>query len=250
MATIREVPAVVGVDVLTCEGRNRFVCFLNSVLAFVFPIIPWEIFFFLPWLWAALAERAVRDSTVTKGTLSHLILLISLFAGVYGGLAHPLGLIQAFASLGGDEGICVVHPPPMKAVPFKLYYGHKQEAWCYLLAIHVIIVSIVGWIFLYLLIRVDRKLASGKIPLQPSPTAGVLYGRCALWFGATGLSQAAPYWGVDSSKYPWDWTGGYSKRPFTPSATENLAAYSWIAGGLYFLARWEMLRQPPEVVSE
>jgi len=250
MATIREVPAVVGVDVLTCEGRNGFVCFLNSVLAFVFPIIPWEIFFFLPWLWAALAERAVRDSTVTKGTLSHLILLISLFAGVYGGLAHPLGLIQAFASLGGDEGICVVHPPPMKAVPVKLYYGHKQEAWCYLLAIHVIIVSIVGWIFLYLLIRVDRKLASGKIPLQPSPTAGVLYGRCALWFGATGLSQAAPYWGVDSSKYPWDWTGGYSKRPFTPSATENLAAYSWIAGGLYFLARWEMLRQPPEVVSE
>lgn len=226
---------------MSSEDRG-FLWFLNLVLSFVFPIIPWELFFLLTWVFAGLAHRAVKNPSVKLGTVSHLILLLSLFAAVYGGLAHPLGLIQAFDSLGGGEGICVVHPPPMGADPFQLYYGYGGAAWCYLLALHVIFVSLVGWVFLYLLIFVDRKKAVGKIPLLPSPDNSILYGRCALWFFVTGLSQAAPYFGVNPSEYPPSKRGGYSKRLFTPAIVENLAAWSWIVSGIYYLIRWHVAR--------
>ena len=81
--------------------------------------------------WAA--DRHIKDPSVTKGKISHLIIFVNFYAGVYGGLAHPLGLIQAIQSLVGDEGICVVHPPPSNigaiGPPFKLYYGFKDDSW-------------------------------------------------------------------------------------------------------------------------
>ena len=94
--------------------HNGFIWFLNFILAFVFPVIPWEIFFVMPWLMEYLAQRAIKTPDVAKGKMAHLILFISGFAGFYGGIAHPLGLIQAFESLGGGDGICIVHPPPDK----------------------------------------------------------------------------------------------------------------------------------------
>jgi len=221
---------------------NGFVWFLNFVLAFVFPIIPWELFFFVPWLLAFLANRALKDPSVKKGTMGHLVLGLSLFAGVYGGLAHPLGLIQAFSSLAGFEGICVVHPPPtaIGAVgpPFKLYYGFKQHAWCTLLAFHVISVSVVGWYFLYLLNK-DRKANKGsglRFWQTPNASASMLHYRTGMFMLIGGLSQAAPYFGEFGTGYFSSQlvsTGGYSKRPFSPAISENLSAWSWIIGGLY-----------------
>ena len=71
----------------------------------------------------------------------------------------------------------------------------------------------------------------------------MLYGRCALWFTVTGLSQAAPYFGTFGffgSLAPQ--TGGYSKRLFTVAIEENLAAWSWIVAGIFFLAKWYMTK--------
>uniref|UniRef100_A0A7S1REM8 Uncharacterized protein n=1 Tax=Alexandrium catenella TaxID=2925 RepID=A0A7S1REM8_ALECA len=213
------------------------VWFLNLVLSYVFPCIPWELFFFVPWTFAIMAHCVAKNPKGTVGTIGHLILFLTLFAGVYGGLAHPLGLIQAFDTLGGGDGICVVHPPPMGAVPFKLYYGYNRHPWCNLLALHVIFVSLVGWWFLFQLCS-DRAAArkAGWLIMRPDAEARLLYKRCAVWFTVVGLSQAAPYFGaiyaIDDEK------GGYSKRPFTPALVENAAAWSWILGGLYFTIRW------------
>ena len=235
-------------------GGNGFVWFLNFILAFVFPLIPWDVFFFIPWVIAWAANRHIKDPSVTKGKISHLIIFVNFYGGVYGGLAHPLGLIQAFASLAGGDGICVVHPPPgpIGAIgpPFKLYYGFKKYGWCYLLALHVISVSMVGWVFLYIIIKERAAvIAAGKKPwfkiiaFIDDWTPNVLYGRCALWFFVGGISQAAPYFAVYGKSYFGDIlvsTGGYSKRPFSPGLTENFAAWSWMAGGVYFMAMYFM----------
>lgn len=231
--------------------RNGFIWFLNFILAFVFPIIPWELFFFLPATFYILANRAQKNPEVAKGRMTHLILGISLFLGVYAGGAHPLGLIQAFQSLAGADGICVVHPPPtaIGAVgpPFKLYYGFGPHAWCSLLAIHVIAMCLCGWFFIYLLIK-DRKAAKaeGRKGLLKSfmPTSGdvrTLYFRCGLAFLVGGLSQAAPYFAEFGTGYfssQLASTGGYSKRPFSPAVTENLSAWSWILGGIFFFIKY------------
>ena len=233
------------------EG-NSFIWFLNFILAFVFPIIPWEIFFFIPWTIVWAAGRHIRDSTITRGKICHLIVFVNFYAGVYGGLAHPLGLIQAFQTLVGDEGICVVHPPPGRigaiGPPFKLYYGYEDDSWCTLLALHVIFMCIVGWYFLYIIILDLRAvIAAGKRPwfrvigFREDAPPSVLYGRAALFFFVGGMSQAAPYFGEYGTGYFGDIltsTGGYSKRPFSPGLTENLAAWSWITGGLYLMLLW------------
>lgn len=227
---------------------NGFVWFLNFILAFVFPIIPWELFFFLPWVLYYLAKKAEKTNPEGLGKMSHVILFVNLFFGVYGGLAHPLGLIQAFITLGGGEGICVVHPPPnaMGALgpPFKLYYGYKQDAWCTFLALHVILVSLVGWYFLYLIAK-DRKVAkaNGYKLLLSDPPITTFYARCALGFLGVGFGQATPYLGSFGAGYFGTLlvsTGGYSKRPFSPALSENLAAWSFCSSGLFFLVQYLM----------
>ena len=105
--------------------------------------------------------------------------------------------------------------------------------------------SVVGWFFLHIIIQ-ERKavIAAGKKPwlkvvaFMDEWTPNVLYGRAALFFFVGGLSQAAPYFGEYASGYLGDVltsTGSYSKRPFSPGLTENLAAWSWMLGGLYFM---------------
>jgi len=227
--------------------ENGFVWFLNFLLSFVFPVIPWEIFFFIPWVVYFLAKRALKDPSVQKGTMSHLVLFITFFAAFYGGIAHPLGMIQAFASLGGSDGICIVHPPPTAlgalGPPFKLYYGFGGHPWCYCLAIHVISVSFVGWVFIYLILQ-DRKKNKGsglRFWQAPNPAPRTLHFRMFLFMFVGGVSQAMPYFAEFGTGYFGSQlrsTGGYSKRPFSPALTENLAAWSWIVGGLFhgFLA--------------
>lgn len=223
---------------------NGFVWFLNFVLAFVFPIIPWEIFFFLPWGLYFLATRAVKSpSGKLFGKLSHVILVVNLYFGVYGGVAHPLGLIQAFITLGGGEGICVVHPPPGEngavGPPFKLYYGFKQHPWCTWLALHVILVSLTGWYFLYIIYFKDRKIAkaAGNKILLPDPPISTFYARCAIGFFGVGFGQATPYFGAFADGWAGSQlvsTGGYSKRMFSPGLTECFAAWSFCSSGVFF----------------
>lgn len=240
---------------------NGFIWFLNFILAFVFPIIPWEIFFFIPWGLMYLADRTLKDPKVEKGTIAHLILFINLFAGIYGGGAHPAGLIQAFASLGGAEGICVVHPPPNAlgalGPPFKLYYGFKQDSWCTLLALHVVFMCLVGWYFIFIIVK-DRKAAKAagkkgllKSLMAPSPAPSTFYGRAALFMFVGGCSQAAPYVGTFGSGYFGSLmgsTGGYSKRPFSPAITENLSAWSWIIGGIVFAVKFKMAKDKTTIL--
>jgi len=178
-----------------------------------------------------------------------LILGNNLFAGIYAGGAHPLGLIQALASLGGYDGICIVHPPPNArgsiGPPFKLYYGYGGHAWCVLLALHVVFMCLVGWYFLFITFK-DRqvaKQAGRKWWLLDDPPVSILYGRLGLFLTVGGLSQAAPYFGVLGESWTGDMllsTGGYSKRMFSPGLTENLSAWSWIIGGLFFACKWMM----------
>jgi len=234
------------------EARdNGFVWFLNFVLSFVFPIIPWELFFFLPWALLCLAKRAVSNpSGKLFGKLSHVILLVNLYFGVYGGLAHPLGLIQAFITLGGGEGICVVHPPPNAdgavGPPFKLYYGFKKHPWCTWLALHVILVSLVGWYFLFLIAK-DRKDAKshGYKLLLTDPPLSTFYFRCGLGFTGVGFGQLTPYLGAlsDTSGSLLVSTGGYSKRMFSPGLTEFLAALSFCLSGVFFFVMFLMSKK-------
>ena len=51
-----------------------------------------------------------------------------------------------------------------------------------------------------------------------------------MWFTTTGTSQALPYFG-DASEITAK-VGCYSK--WLPAIIENLSAWSWIVGGLYF----------------
>ena len=234
---------------------NGFVWFLNFLLAFVFPVIPWEVFWFLPWIVAYLGNRAIKNPGVQKGKISHLILGVSLFCGIYAGLAHPLGLIQAWQSIFGYDGICVVHPPPNATgsvgPPFKLYYGWNkatidtaQYSWCVLLGLHVIFMCFAGWYSLWLLCHHDKPRGRSCCCLKNltlmlnNPPVRTLYVRCVILFLVGGWSQAAPYVGLWGSSY-FDTilvsTGGYSKRPFSPGLSENLAAWSWIIGGFFFL---------------
>ena len=90
----------------------------------------------------------------------------------------------------------------------------------------------------------NAVIAAGKKPwfkviaFVDDWTPSTLYSRAALFFFVGGLSQAAPYFGEYGSGYFGDVltsTGGYSKRPFSPGLTENFAAWSWIAGGLFFM---------------
>jgi len=224
---------------------NGFIWFLNFVLAFVFPIIPWEIFFFLPWVLYYLAVRA--DSK----KLSYIILVVNLYFGVYGGIAHPLGLIQAFISLGGGEGICVVHPPPNAngavGPPFKLYYGFKQHPWCTWLALHVILVSLVGWYFLFVIAK-DRKSAKshGYKLILTNPPISTFYARAGLGFLGVGFGQLTPYLGAFSDGFAGSLlvsTGGYSKRMFSPGLTEFLAALSFCLSGIFFSVMYLMSRK-------
>lgn len=236
---------------------NGFVWFLNFVLAFVFPIIPWEIFFFLPWVLLCLAKRAVSNpSGKLFGKLSHVILVVNLYFGVYGGIAHPAGLIQAFSTLGGGEGICVVHPPPNAdgavGPPFKLYYGFKQHPWCTWLALHVILVSLAGWYFLFLICK-DRKAAkkNGYKILLSDPPISTFYARCAVGFSCVGFGQLTPYIGALSGT-PGSLlvsTGGYSKRMFSPGLTEFLAALSFCGSGLFFTVMYLIAKKGAPVHS-
>ena len=47
--------------------------FLDVALAFIYPVIPWELFCALPWVLAYLASRALRDPTVKYATMSQLV---------------------------------------------------------------------------------------------------------------------------------------------------------------------------------
>ena len=220
--------------------ENGFIWFLNFILAFVFPIIPWEIFFFIPPAILLLSMRALKTD-VPYGKINHLILFVTLFCAVYAGGAHPAGLIQAFSSLAGFDGICVVHPPPTATgaigPPFKLYYGFGPAAWCSGLGLHVIFMCLIGWYFIFLLIK-DRKKAkaAGNKILLPDPPVNELYLRSGLFFGIGGFSQALPYF-FTFGYFPASSTGGYSKRPFSPGITECLAAWSWLGFGIFFLVK-------------
>lgn len=235
------------------ENRSGFIWGLNALLSGIFPLIPWEIFFFIPFALEFQVHAVLKKPNVSVGGFNHLVLGVTVFAAVYGGLAHPLGILQAFDTFAGGEGICVVHPPPVTFIPhpFDLYYGYEKHAWCYALAFHVVSVSVCGWYFLYLLIFVDRPSAkaAGRIIILPQghqlATAKEFYRRAAIWFFVTGLSQALPYFALFGEKdlgKILTKTGGYSKRVFTPGITELLAGCSWLFGGIFFAIRWMTIK--------
>lgn len=177
------------------------------------------------------------------------VFFISAFAGVYGGMVHPAGFLQATHSLAGfEQGICVVFPPPpvlgVAGTPFKLYYGFEHHPWCSALALHFIFMSFVGWYFLHLL-KLDGRENKGsglRFWQTPRASARMLHWRAGLVLLVGGLGHVGPYLSSAVLDRDTDFVisdllhpGGYSKRSFTPALTENLAAWSWLIGGLYHL---------------
>ena len=122
----------------------------------------------------------------------------------------------------------MVHPPPTATgaigPPFKLYYGFGPAAWCSGLGLHVIFMCLIGWYFIFLLIK-DRKKAkaAGNKILLPDPPVNELYLRSGLFFGIGGFAGGNNC--IGSALGP---NETYTVCP--SSATHNKRA-RWKAGG-------------------
>ena len=76
--------------------------FLNWVFAFAFPLLPYELFTFMPW-----AMLYLKNSK--KVTVNALVGFITLFPAAFFGCVHALGSIQFITVWFGQPGICGAH---------------------------------------------------------------------------------------------------------------------------------------------
>jgi len=198
--------------------------FLNQVLRIVFPLVPWELFLIMPIVLAYLMNRALKDPTVTRGTVSHLLTFVTYFSALWGGAAHSGGLYQAVDTMLGGVGICAALPPR------TLKDGTPADHWCFWMAVHILAVCPVGYFFIYLAIN-DRS--------SPTSSARAFYWRMTLMLPVFGFGQLAPYL-FQFVYYPEDieeilfGPGLYSHRAMTPGLTEFLQPCVWFLMTGYF----------------
>ena len=200
-----------------------FIGILNTLLAVLFPFWPWEPFILYPLVLEYFAQKtgglieSQRQDLATK-----LVLVVSVFAAVFSGVGHSLGLIQALDTLvlGGD-GICNALPAPDG--------GHL---WCITMSLHIVLMVIMGYYFVYVVVNPERLLPSG------ANLTKVFYERAALFFCVGGISQILPYLGQIFLAPPpigsiLPEPGFYSSRSITPGFTEFLEPVVWISYGIY-----------------
>ena len=148
--------------------------------------------------------------------------MVSYFAAIFSGVGHSLGLIQALDTLvlGGD-GICNALPAPDG--------GHL---WCVTMSLHIVLMVIMGYYFVYIVVSPERLLPGG------ANLTTVFYQRAALFFCVGGISQILPYLGQiimapSSIGTILSQPGFYSGRSITPGLTEFLEPIVWISYGIY-----------------
>ena len=214
------------------------ISFLNWVFAFAFPLLPYELFAFMPWAYAVLATRAL-ETPKAQSMLDGLVGFLTLFVAGFAGLVHGAGIIQFVQGALGQPGICGALPPPTEG----------DSLWCRTMTVHGRIVIFTGWYFLYL-VYVNAKKAS-SITHFTGYGAGDLYGRCALWFTAWGVSLLIPYLGQISLEGPAILAGpglytanGWLNRSATRGGSEFLSGVSILCGGVYHYTMYRKAHAP------
>jgi hypothetical protein len=200
-----------------------FVGILNTLLAVFFPFWPWEPFILYPLVLEYYAQKAGSlAESQSKALTTTLVLVVSYFAALFSGVGHSLGLIQALDTLvlGGD-GICNALPAPDG--------GHL---WCVTMSLHIVLMVIMGYYFVYIVVSPERLLPDGVNPTK------LFYERAALFFCVGGISQILPYLGQivlapSTIGSILSEPGFYSSRSITPGLTEFLEPIVWISYGIY-----------------
>ena len=200
-----------------------FIGILNTLLAILFPFWPWEPFLLYPLVLEYCAQKSKSlVEAQSKDLTTKLVLVVSYFAAVFSGVGHSLGLIQALDTLllGGD-GICNALPAPDG--------GHL---WCVTMSLHIVLMVIMGYYFVYVVVSPERLLPGG------ANLTKVFYERSALFFCVGGISQILPYLGQivlapSTIGSILSEPGFYSSRSITPGLTEFLEPVVWISYGIY-----------------
>lgn len=196
---------------------------LNWVFAFAFPLLPYELFTFMPWAIAFLASSK-------KVSVHALTGFITLFPAVFFGVVHALGTVQFLQGAIGMEGICGALPPPTPG----------DTLWCKTMTVHGFLTVPVGWYMLYL--AVLEYKSTGSIKVWKKSEADLYY-RGAVVFIFWGISLFVPYIGEisisgfsDVAFGPGLYTSmGWLKRGvITYGLSELISATGILTGGLYF----------------
>ena len=145
---------------------------------------------------------------------------------------HP-GVFEKLAGFAHLRGATSRRPPPAPSAAQALLRVWLSRV-VHGLGCIVIFMCLIGWYFIFLLIKDRKKLAAGNKILLPDPPVNELYLTLGLFFGIGGFSQALPYFFTFDTASS---TGGYSKAIFSPGITECLAAWSWLGFGIFFLVK-------------
>lgn len=193
-----------------------------------FPILPYELFMWMPVVIAYYAEKPTE-----KVTLPRLITFTTYFGGLYGGLVHYVALLSVLSGiphLDKDHGICTALPPP------------TDGPWCELLTAHILLVNPMGTYFLYVM-YIDKK-KYGWLSWAGDDEKVALFWRAGLVFTILGISGELPYFGqlekVGGDTF--DGTGVYAGTTWADwyegrGYIEFISYLSWLSFGLYFLAK-------------
>lgn len=200
---------------------------LNLLLALLFPLWPWEIFIIQPFVMLYLFDKAKADSSA-KPSVKHMTMFVTGFTGVFCGLGHSAGLIQAIDTVLGGPGICVSALP---GAPPDIDTGLM----CQMMAVHIFMMVIMGFYFLYLTFIWYKGS-------PPKNLESAFYSRGAALFIIGGISQDIPYWAVclqNPSRFGEFMTmkGFYSQRWITPGFTEFISPFVWIFAGFYYYSK-------------
>ena len=217
-----------------------FISILNALLAILFPFWPWEPFILYPLVLEYYAKKSGSLSeTQGKDLTTTLVLVVSYFAAVFSGVGHSLGLIQALDTLvlGGD-GICNALPAP-----------DGDHLWCITMSLHIVLMVIMGYYFIYIVVSPERLLPAG------ASLTKVFYERAALFFVVGGVSQILPYLGqiiLEPSSIVSILTepGFYSSRSITPGFTEFVEPIVWISYGIYSAVKAKASSEEPAPYTE
>ena len=212
------------------------------VVAYIaFPLLPYELFLFMPFVFAYFVEKPTDKITITR-----LVAFITYFGAIWGGLVHyiALGAVLSGVITDSDHSICAALPAP------------TPGPWCKLLTGHVAFMVPMGTYFLYLVLTERRKYGWFAWASFRQDEATVLHTRCALYFLVAGFSGNLPYFGqlaiqgfgallgngiyASTNYLPWYYGRGFFE----------FGAYtSWQLMGFYFLYKVLPIVRPPSESS-
>jgi len=196
---------------------------LNWVFAFAFPLLPYELFTFLPWVLYYLAS----SKKVSVGSLTGFL---TLFAALFFGIVHALGTIQFIQVWFGLPGICGALPAPTPG----------DTLWCKTMSLHGFLTVPMGWYMLYLTISHYKSTGSFFAGLEEPD----LWYCGAVIFILWGISLFLPYIGeISIAADPNDvlfgpglYTslGWLNRGMITKGLSELVSATGILSGGIFY----------------